>query len=86
MKPSIRLRDRQVKVTHKKESRTHHFVTHQPNSFIEVILSKNIPLIPNEHFLPIKTDASRGSAGQEGREIFNSDDGTNWTLPDGTTT
>jgi len=52
-----------------------------------------MPLIPFEHFLPIKTDSNRGSAGQEGREIFNSDDGqiniddgTNWTLPDGTTT
>ena len=39
------------------------------------------------------TDATRGSAGTAGRIIFNTDDGqiniddgTNWTLPDGTTT
>lgn len=39
------------------------------------------------------TDATRPSAGTAGRVIFNSDDGklniddgTNWTLPDGTTT
>jgi hypothetical protein len=39
------------------------------------------------------TDANRGAAGTAGRIIFNSDDGqlniddgTNWTLPDGTTT
>lgn len=39
------------------------------------------------------TDASRPAAGKQGRMIFNSDDGqlnvddgTNWTLPDGTTT
>jgi len=39
------------------------------------------------------TDATRGSAGTAGRVIFNSDDGnlniddgTNWILPDGTTT
>lgn len=40
-----------------------------------------------------RTDANRGSAGVAGRIIFNTDDGqlniddgTNWTLPDGTTT
>jgi hypothetical protein len=43
--------------------------------------------------LPVYTDASRGAAGTEGRVIFNSDDGslniddgTDWTLPDGTIT
>lgn len=43
--------------------------------------------------IPVLTDASRGDPGQEGRVIFNSDDGqlniddgTNWTLPDGSTT
>jgi hypothetical protein len=43
--------------------------------------------------LPVWTDTTRGSAGTAGRVIFNSDDGqlniddgTNWTLPDGTTT
>ena len=42
---------------------------------------------------PVKTDATRGAAGEAGRVVFNSDDGklnvddgTNWTLPDGTTT
>jgi len=40
-----------------------------------------------------RTDANRGAAGTAGRLIFNTDDGklnvddgTNWTLPDGTTT
>ena len=44
------------------------------------------------HF-PVKSDANRPSAGTAGRVIFNStdgnlniDDGTNWILPDGTTT
>lgn len=43
--------------------------------------------------MPVKTDASRGAAGTAGLVIFNSDDGqlniddgTNWTLPDGTAT
>jgi hypothetical protein len=43
--------------------------------------------------LKVLTDATRGSAGTAGQVIFNSDDGqlniddgTNWTLPDGTTT
>lgn len=43
--------------------------------------------------LPVVTDATRGSAGTAGRIVFNSDDGnlniddgTNWILPDGTTT
>ena len=43
--------------------------------------------------VPVKTDGTRGAAGTAGRIIFNSgdgqlniDDGTNWTLPDGTTT
>jgi hypothetical protein len=43
--------------------------------------------------LPSDTDAARGAAGTAGRVIFNTDDGqlnvddgTNWTLPDGTTT
>lgn len=43
--------------------------------------------------LPVKTDSTRGAAGQAGRVIFNSgdgklniDNGTNWTLPDGTVT
>lgn len=42
---------------------------------------------------PIKTDATRGGADEPGRVIYNEDDGqlniadgTNWTLPDGTTT
>jgi len=42
---------------------------------------------------PVYTDATRPSAGTAGRIIFNSDDGqlnidngTNWTLPDGTVT
>ena len=46
-----------------------------------------MPLIPFEHFLPIKTDANRGTAGRAGRVIFNTDDGetnvddgTNWIL------
>lgn len=44
-------------------------------------------------FVPVLTDGTRGAAGNAGRVIFNStdgqlniDDGTNWTLPDGTTT
>ena len=43
--------------------------------------------------LPVYDDAGRPAAGYAGRMIFNSDDGhlniddgTNWTLPDGTTT
>jgi len=43
--------------------------------------------------VPVRTDATRGAAGTAGRVVFNSDDGalniddgTNWTLPDGTTT
>ena len=43
--------------------------------------------------VPIKTDATRGDPGAEGRVIFNVDDGnlniddgTNWILPDGTAT
>lgn len=43
--------------------------------------------------LAILTDATRGAAGTKGRVIFNDDDGqlniddgTDWTLPDGTTT
>lgn len=43
--------------------------------------------------IDVFTDATRGSAGTAGRVIFNSDDsqlniddGTNWILPDGTTT
>lgn len=43
--------------------------------------------------VPTFTDATRGAAGTKGRVIFNEDDGqlniddgTNWTLPDGTTT
>lgn len=43
--------------------------------------------------VPVKTDATRGSAGEAGRVIFNSDDGvlnlddgTNWILTDGTPT
>jgi hypothetical protein len=43
--------------------------------------------------LPVFTDGTRPAAGTAGRLIFNSDDGliniddgTNWTLPDGTTT
>jgi hypothetical protein len=42
---------------------------------------------------PVKTDSTRGDAGQAGRVIFNSDDGnlnidtgTDWILPDGTIT
>lgn len=42
---------------------------------------------------PQATDATRGAAGQSGRVIFNTDDGqlnvddgTNWTLPDGSVT
>ena len=43
--------------------------------------------------VPVFTDATRGSAGNTGRVIFNSDDGmlnidsgSDWTLPDGTVT
>jgi hypothetical protein len=43
--------------------------------------------------VPVRSDSDRGSAGTAGRIIFNTtdgqlnvDDGTNWTLPDGTTT
>lgn len=43
--------------------------------------------------VPVKTDATRGDVPQAGVVIFNTDDGqlnvsdgTNWTLPDGTTT
>lgn len=42
---------------------------------------------------PVLSDSTRGSAGQKGRVIFNTtdgklniDNGTNWTLPDGTVT
>lgn len=41
---------------------------------------------------PKRSDNTRGSAGRAGRVVFNTDsgllnidDGTNWTLPDGTT-
>lgn len=43
--------------------------------------------------MPVYTDATRPAAGTQGQFFFNSDDGqmnvddgTNWTLPDGTTT
>ncbi len=43
--------------------------------------------------IPVKTDATRGAAGQAGRVIFNSGDGnlnidtgSTWILPDGTAT
>lgn len=43
--------------------------------------------------VPVKSDGTRGAAGTAGRVIFNTtdgqlniDNGTNWTLPDGTTT
>jgi len=43
--------------------------------------------------VPVDSDATRGTAGTAGRIVFNTDDGqlniddgTNWTLPDGTTT
>lgn len=43
--------------------------------------------------IPVKSDATRGAAGTAGRIIFNTtdgnlniDNGTNWILPDGTTT
>jgi hypothetical protein len=44
-------------------------------------------------FLPKRNDSNRGKPSQEGRIIYNEDDsklnidnGTNWTLADGTTT
>lgn len=47
----------------------------------------------NNTVLYSRTDANRGAAGTAGRIIFNTDDGklnidngSNWTLPDGTTT
>ena len=43
--------------------------------------------------VPVKSDATRGDPGDAGRVVFNVDDGntnlddgTNWILPDGTTT
>jgi len=53
----------------------------------ETLLRDNMPR------LPVYSDSSRPAAGVMGRLIFNSDDGkinidngSNWTLPDGTTT
>ena len=46
-----------------------------------------------DFFPPAKADATRGQPTKAGRVIYNTDDGqlnvddgTNWTLPDGTTT
>ena len=45
------------------------------------------------YYPPQRSDSTRGAAGKAGRVIYsttdgqlNIDDGTNWTLPDGTTT
>jgi hypothetical protein len=53
--------------------------------------NKMVSVVP--FIFPTYTDATRGDAGTVGRVIYNSDDaqlniddGTNWTLPDGTTT
>lgn len=50
-------------------------------------------LVMHPTYLEVYNDAARPSAGRRGRIIFNPDDGqlniddgTNWTLPDGTTT
>ena len=58
-----------------------------------IITINDHAVILNSLQLPVKTDATRGAAGTAGILIFNSDDGrlniddgTNWTLPDGTTT
>lgn len=57
------------------------------------IMSPDIAVFPKEVRLPSYTNATRGAAGTAARIIFNTndgqlniDDGTNWTLPDGTTT
>ena len=54
-------------------------------------VSNKITNTPLEHYN--RTDANRGAAGTPGRTIFNTDDGqlnidngSAWTLPDGTTT
>jgi len=57
-------------------------------------LLRQLVVLREQELLPkIYTNASRPAAGIMGKIIFNSDDGqlniddgTNWTLPDGTTT
>jgi len=61
---------------------------------LKKVTLENIYLDSNGFFqLPTNTNAGRGAAGTAGRVFFNTDDGqlniddgTNWTLPDGTTT
>lgn len=61
---------------------------------LQVLMRQLVSLRDSDLFANIFTDTTRPTAGAaEGRVIFNStdgqlniDDGTNWTLPDGTTT
>ena len=59
----------------------------------DVVLDETLVVNGDYLQVPVKTDATRVAAGTAGRIIFNTDDGqlniddgTNWTLPDGTTT
>jgi len=60
---------------------------------LRALLRQLVLLRESELFARTYTDTSRPAAGVIGKIIFNStdgqlniDDGTNWTLPDGTTT
>lgn len=59
----------------------------------KLVASEIEDLAPSELILPSFADSDRPAAGTAGRVIFNTDDGnlniddgTNWILPDGTTT
>ncbi len=60
---------------------------------LKTLLTQLVTLREREILSNIYTDTSRPAAGTIGKVIFNTtdgqlniDDGTNWTLPDGTTT
>ena len=60
---------------------------------LKALLRQLILLRESDLNAKVYTDANRPAAGATGKIIFNSDDGqlniddgTNWTLPDGTTT
>ena len=60
---------------------------------LKALIRQLILLRESEVLTKVYTDANRPNAGEAGKTIFNSDDGqlniddgTNWTLPDGTTT
>jgi hypothetical protein len=78
-----------------------HWTTDEDNLYVSPGVAQSLQLIGGastwdangDLLLNVYTDATRPAAGTAGRVIFNSDDGqlniddgTNWTLPDGTTT